>query len=216
MVSLRQIVIVTSLLSAASVAMSAQVTGRRPQQALDADLITFYKLPDGRVFNATGHYYQDGHGRIREDIGNSGRIVDVTGGTLTMLNHVDKRARVVTVQHSDTTRPTQAGLAPFARGSYEGYQITKARTLGANGEKYEVWTADSLGLVVMSRTESMNFITTRTLRNIKERQSNPSVFTVPSDYSVSAVALPDFAGPGRPAKSAVPNGRGRGQAFQRR
>jgi hypothetical protein len=98
---------------------------------------------------------------------------------------------------------------PFARGVLEGRRLTKARLVGANGSKSEVWTADDLGFVVMRRTEIGNTTTTKTFRNLKVGEPDASVFEIPKGYSVTKADV-DPSALNRPAAGRKPAGRGRG------
>jgi hypothetical protein len=58
-----------------------------------------------------------------------------------------------------------------------------------DGERGEIWTADELGLIVMTRSQSATLVSTRILRNITLREPDSSLFAVPSGYVVSAATL---------------------------
>lgn len=68
----------------------------RPFQA---DFVTHYKLPDGRVVNSNGHYYRNSRGLVREDTGTSGQITDLNARTVTLLNHQLKTAVIYKIPH---------------------------------------------------------------------------------------------------------------------
>lgn len=208
-----RILVVLGLIGGLSLTPSAQTKSAPPFQA---DFVTYYKLPDGRVVNSAGYYYRNSRGQVREDSGTSGQIIDLNARTVTMLNHQSKSAVVYKIPAMDVLPNAQAAMAPaprpvpFARGVLEGHRVTKAKMLGPGGSKHEVWTADDLGIVVMRRTEAGNSTTTKTFRNLRTTEPDPAVFEIPPGYSVTTTPIDASAVLGGPGVSGRGRGRGSG------
>jgi hypothetical protein len=160
----------------------AGANAQRSLPALQADIETFHKLPNGHVVHTTGHYYRAADGRTREDLGSGSVIVNLKSHTVTMLNHVTKEARVIRPPQELSKPEPRQDLTDHAKGVVEGHGVNKASGIGANGERHEVWTAEDIGLVVFARTEAHGMTSTRTLRNISLREPDHSMFDVPHGY----------------------------------
>lgn len=193
---------------------------QKPVPSFDADVLTFYKLADGRVVSTTGHVYRASDGRTREDSGLGAVITDLNAKTVTLLSFENKQALVFDLTAAPTRSKSQNAVATaFGRTTLEGFQAIKARGVGPGGEKLEVWTAESVKAIVFTRTEAPGITKTRYLRNIAVRELDPAIFAVPQGYAVTrqtppagfdlgkSVELPGFA---RGRGEVLGVGRGRG------
>jgi hypothetical protein len=167
---------------------------RRSLPPIDADVARYYKLPDGRVINVAGRYYRNSRGQVREDFGSNSEIVDLVAGTITLVNHETRSARVFRVPKGGPALSQTPSVKRFGEGVVEGHRVSKTRVVAADGAKHELWTADDIGVVVMTRAETVNFVNTKALKNIKVQEPDHSKFAIPSGYSVQDVTAAPISG----------------------
>ncbi len=182
--------------------------------ALDADIETTYKFPNGQEVTNRRHLYQSSAGQVREGSALGAVITDVNKGTVTLLMSETKEARIITIPVERRTSPRKElpAVERFEEATIEGHPIVKARTKGPNGESQEFWTAKDLGIVTWSKVESGVLTTTRVLQNIAVAEPDQSLFQVPSDYTVIDQPLPwEMISSVAPTRS--PNGNGFGQVI---
>jgi hypothetical protein len=184
------IVIVAATLDTGS--LSAQKAIGSPiapklRAALDAEIETTFTTPQGQ-FSTPGHFYRSRDGKMREDSPLGSMITDVRSGTVTLLNHAKKEAKVIVVTGQPRPSASLANKAAmpqsFEEATIEGHAVTKARK-AAGGATQEVWTAKDLGLVVFSKVDAPDFAMTKTLRNFSLREPDPALFRIPSGYTVT-------------------------------
>jgi hypothetical protein len=158
---------------------------------LNAEINTTYTLADGSEFSSPGRYYRSYEGKVREDSPDGAIITDIKTGTVTVLNFETKVARVVKVPAlPEASTPTSLpSVMPLeeATATVDGRLVTKKRFQNAQGESQEFWTAKDLGLVVFSKITSPSLTTAKSFRNISVGEPDPSVFRVPSDYTIMTV-----------------------------
>ena len=191
MVTLRGAVSLACAAILGSAVFSAQETprpARRGTLSVEADLIRYQKV-GGRVVSSSGRYYRAADGRVREDIGGQGFIIDLSARTITHLTHETRQARVVTLQGATAPTPSPSAATRVGMGMHEGRRITKSRMQGPSGTKGEVWMDEVLGLAVLMRTESASLVSTQILRNITLREPDAAVFAVPAGYDVSNLSI---------------------------
>jgi hypothetical protein len=162
------------------------------RSALDAEIETTFTTPQGQ-FSTPGHFYRSRDGKMREDSPLGSMITDVRAGTVTVLNHARKEAKVIVVTALPRPAAPRAGTAAAPRSlgeaTVEGHPVTKARTT-AGGATQELWTAKDLGLVVFSKVEAPDFGMTKVLRNLSLREPDAALFRIPSDYTVTHETAP--------------------------
>lgn len=173
--------------------------------ALEADIETTYRLPNGQQFSHVSRLYRSQNGAMRQDSGRGAMITDLQRGTVTLLIAESKQAHVITVppaQRAEVARERpQAGI--FERTKIDGHPVVKARTKRADGQTQEVWTATDLGLVTFSSVASPGGVTTtQTVRSVTLHEPDATLFDIPQDYTVIQQSVPPGDGRGR--------GRGRG------
>jgi hypothetical protein len=159
---------------------SAQTSG----PALDADIETTYTVPTQTITTA-GRYYRSQDGKTREDSPIGSIIMDVANGTVTLLNPATKEAKVILVpDRADPPPPASVAFTQFGETVIEGHTVKQSRATGASGEFQEVWTAEHLRLVMVTKIDSADFKMTKALRNVALREPNPALFQIPPDYQV--------------------------------
>lgn len=205
-------VVVIALLIGGTVRLDAQ----KAVPAFQAEVATFYKMADGRVVSTTGRVYRSREGRMRQDTGFGAVITDLKAQTVTLLNFDTKEARVFDLKSAPPAPRPQKAVTPRGRTSVEGYEATKVTTVGPQGERQEVWTADQLGAVVFMRTEAPGMTVTRYLRRIAVSDPDASVFVIPPDYSVTKATLPAGFDPLKALDSLPPGRRGLARGVGRR
>lgn len=191
MVTLRGAVSLACVAVLGSAVFSAHETprkGRKGALSVEADIMKYVKV-GGRVVSSSGRYYRAADGRVREDIGSNGLVIDLKARTVTHLSHETRQAHIVAVPLATTPRPSPSLAMRIGDGLHEGRRITRSRVQGQDGGKGEIWLDEDLGLVVMMRTQSANLVSTRILRNITLREPDSSVFAVPSGYAVGTTTL---------------------------
>jgi len=172
---------------------SVRLGAQKPAPSFDADVLTFYKLADGQVISTTGHTYRGSDGRTREDTAQGSVIIDPKGRTVTLLTFANKQALVIDLKSVPPPQARNASIpsaTPFGRTILEGHEAAKARSVGPQGEKIEMWTAVDVNAVVFTRAEAPGMTTTRYLRNIAVREPDPQLFEVPKGYSVTKQSPP--------------------------
>jgi hypothetical protein len=126
-------------------------------------------------------------------------IVDRNAGTITTLNPATKEAIVKAAPRakrrdtdggpvtrtapSSGEKPTISNLGPT---TVEGHPaVMKRIEHSSNKATTEVWTASDIQLTVLLKaTTASGKTTTKRYRNIQSIEPDPSVFTVPKDYSL--------------------------------
>lgn len=196
MAKTRIAMLITCVALLGSAVFNAQEPSRRQARlpSVEADITKYHKV-GGRVVSSTGRYYRAADGRVLEDVGSNGRIIDLRTQTVTFLDHESRSARVVAVPAVPSPRSSSSLQSRVAAGVHEGRRLTKLRSLGPSGEKIEIWTVDELGLIVLQRSESTTSVHTQILRNVVVREQDTSRFAVPLTYTVSPIALSGFADP---------------------
>jgi hypothetical protein len=180
--------------------------------SIAADVVTFHRLSDGRVIHVDGHYYRNREGKVREDSGNGAVIVDTNAHRVTILNFETKEAHVMKVP-GNQAHPAMDVRTSSGHGNVEGHKVSKMASAGPHGEKLEAWSADDLGLTVFTRSQSSNMTMTKYVRNIKVEEPDPSLFEIPSGYTIRKLDAP-ASGPPQlpelpPAKGKTTKGGGR-------
>jgi len=188
--------LVAAIVIAAATLDAGSLSAQRPigapiapklRTALDAEIETTFTTPQGQ-FSTPGHFYRSRDGKMREDSPLGSMITDVQSGTVTLLNHANKEAKVIVVTGQPRPSASLANKAAmpqaFAETTIEGHAVTKART-AAGGATQEVWTAKDLGLVVFSKVDAPDFAMTKTLRNVSLREPDPALFKIPNGYTVT-------------------------------
>lgn len=161
---------------------SAQKAGR----AVQAEQVTTYLFPDGTQREVVGRYYRSADGRVAEEGPMGTVIVDARRLRVTVLDHRNQEARVLTLPASTSRdlRPTAPRLEPTGNDVLEGFTVSKSR-LSLGGLEHEVWTADDLGLTVYSKMSSPQGLTViRQLRRLETTEPAPKVFLTPPGYRI--------------------------------
>jgi hypothetical protein len=173
---------------AALVAMAANAGPLHAQThhapGVEAEIETTYVTTGGKTITTPGHYYRGRNGRTREDSPVGSMIVDPRTGTVTLLNPATKEAKVIVAAGQPRAAATGA-FVPFEQATLDGHPVKKARTSGAAGQAQEMWTAEDIGLVVLSKVEWPDFSMTKVLRNISVHEPQAELFQVPSGYHVT-------------------------------
>jgi hypothetical protein len=148
---------------------------------------------DGTERDQQGHYYRSHDGKVREDLGSGSVITDKAAGTITTLNPTTKQA-IVTPTPGPKGRYVQRDSIPatpevsvIGQATVEGHPVDMRRiTLASsNGLTTEVWTATDIRLTVLLKaTAQSGRITTRRYQNIQSLEPDPSLFTIPQDYTI--------------------------------
>jgi hypothetical protein len=189
--SSRRVIAAVVVLALHTLSLEAQITLPWLQKGLPplkAEINTTYTLADGSEFSSGGHYYRS-EGKLREDSPLGAIITDLKSGTVTMLIFETKEARVVkapAVPQAGTPKSLPSAM-PLEEGTADGRRVTKARFQNAQGQSQEFWTAKDLGLVVFSKITSPGLTMAKWLRNISVGEPDPSVFKVPSGYTIITV-----------------------------
>lgn len=213
MAMLRVVISATCIAVLSSTALATQETprtGRKGSVSVEAD-ITRHLRVSGRVTSSTGRYYRAADGRVREDVGPTGLVVDPKARTATLLSHEARRAQIVVLAPEAAPRPPLALPIRFGDGVHEGRRITKSRMSNPAGGKSEIWMDEELGLAIMIRTESANQVSTKTLRNIRVREPDSSVFAVPVGYTTNRTVLSAAGLAGTDVSSLLQFAAGRGR-----
>lgn len=148
---------------------------------------------DGTEQDLQGHYYRSHDGKVREDLGTGSVITDKKAGTKTTLNPKTKQAIITStpgpkgryVQRSPL--PATPQVSVIGQTTVEGHPVDMRRIAQAssNGQSTEVWTATDIRLTVLVKaTGQSGRVTTRRYQNIQAVEPDPSLFTIPQDYTV--------------------------------
>ena len=169
-----------------TIAMPAVAQSQR-QRGVEADIEITYTSTAG-TRTVLGRYFRSKDGRVREDTPLASTILDRRRGTITLLNHGLKEARVIAVPSGSRPLPSQPQASrmrrPVEHSVVEGQRVTKSHSARGTGETDELWVAENLGLVMFSKVDSAGFGMTRELKRLTLREPNPSVFEIPKDYTV--------------------------------
>jgi hypothetical protein len=179
---------------------------QRTLPALEAEIVTTYTLSQ-RSYSTRGRYHRAADGRGREDSPLGAVIIDAKQGTVTMLNHAKKEARIVTFSHPSRPRTERLSrFVAFEEAMVESHTVVKTRASGRPGEHQELWTARDLGLVLLTKVDGPAFRMTRELRNISLREPDTALFQLPDDYVITTEAFrpDDLPAPGLPTKALTP------------
>ena len=179
--------------------------------ALNASVETTYTFPNGQEVTTLGRFYRSSTGQVREDSGRGAMIIDVSQGSVALLNAETKEARLITIPADKRTpsRNEPPAIEATEVGALEGHPVTKARAKGSNGQNQEFWTATDLGIVLWAKVESAGLTTTRALKNVGVSEPDPSLFQIPADYTVVNQTLPsELIKPVGPTRAASGNALG--------
>lgn len=184
--------------------------------ALQGDIEITYTLPNGEQLTRSGRLYRSGTGKVRQDAGYGAMITDLQAGSVTLLVDERNEAHVITIPPElrelpplGAERRIPESVQPFEETTIDGQRIAKTRIVGQQGEAQEVWTATDLGIVTFARFERNGATITQELRNLDVGEPDPSVFEIPTDYTV--VEMPsrfDSLDIRTPAVSELPFGEG--------
>jgi len=188
------------MLAVATILCVTRADAQTTVPALEADVETTYRLPNGQQFSHVSHLYRSQSGATRQDSGRGAMITDLQRGRVTLLIAETKQAHVITVppaQRAGVARERpQAGI--FERTTIDGHPVVKARTKRADGQTQEVWTATDLGLVTFSSVASpAGVTTTQTVRSVTLHEPDATVFEIPQDYTVIQQSFQPGIGRGR-------------------
>ena len=179
------------VLLSAPLGLAAPSTTAAHNFGLSADIVTTYKV-GGRFVTTRGHYYRSADGRLREDSELGALILDMKKRRLTTLSFARQEA-VVFALPAEETRPAElTSRTPMPSGHivYDGQPVTQSRVTLADGATQETWTADELGLVVLSKLETSTATTIRELKNISRTEPADSLFESPHGFSLRWEVLP--------------------------
>ncbi len=189
----------TALLFVATIALCVPLSAQRSLPALQAELVTTYRLADGREVVVPGHYYRNSAGLVREGDPAAALITNIAEGTVTVLSLKEKEARVYKVAlprdkagiGAPSQAPTreshqQAPASGFesSDGMFEGMSVTKTRRAVGQDDSEEVWVAKELGLVVFRQFRKAGTVTTRRAQNVAVKEPLTSLFEIPHDFKV--------------------------------
>lgn len=195
-----------------AVSVSGQ-NGPTRQPSVQAEVETEYTLPDGTQRRSKGRFYRNQFGQVREDSGLGAVITDLRAGTVTLLIAETKEAHVIRIPASERT-PAEANRPAhelFEETTIAGRRTRKARTTGPNGQRVEFWTAEDLGIVTLTKSESGGMTAVRELKNISTLEPEPELFMIPADYRLIELKRPSpGAGPKIPPPPGAGPERGRG------
>lgn len=179
------------VLLSAPLGLSAPPSTAANNSGLSADIVTIYRV-GGRLVTTKGHYYRSSDGRLREDSELGALILDMAKPTLTTLSF-ERQEAVVFAFPGGETRPagvTSRPPMPLGHAVHDGHPVTKSRVTMADGVTQETWTADELGVVVLSQLETSTATTIRELTNISRRKPADSLFEVPHGFILRREVLP--------------------------
>jgi hypothetical protein len=146
-----------------------------------------------QILGQQGHYYRSQDGRVSESLESGTVITDPKAGKITTLNPRTKQAIITSAPGPKGAYVKQKPLAftptitDLGTGSVEGHPVTMHRIANSsNNTTAEVWTATDIRLTVLTRmTGTSGQTTTKQHRNIQITEPDPSVFAIPSGYTIT-------------------------------
>ncbi len=211
------IVLGTAGTSWAQMQMPEALASARANTPLTADVTvtTSFYTPFGKSTQTqSGKYYRSSSGLTRQDFSSGSTITDPVARTIISINHQGRRATLIhlpkapnapsgTAQAPSVIAPPTGKSSNLGESTIDGHLVVGKRNESpglaaakqAGTTVTEVWTSDELHLPIWTRQTSSGGENSQKYENIKVGEPDPSVFLVPSGYTLTERIA---AAPGQP------------------